>query len=273
MGFPETNTRSPVPLSVRVAAGLVLVAGLAPASPPAQGGPGWERGFERLSYGVSWGYLEVGRAIFQARRPGPGRVELLTESCVNGPLGHLYEGSDRLLAHSRFNGGAWHTEAFRAGGGRGAEREARQYRFAASGVVYIRDLVSGNTDYRAVPEGTLDVLTALYAIRSRPLEPGAGFTLPVLERGRPFRLHGAVTAGEPLDTVLGDDTATLRVDTYLKEAGSERRHRPLEVWFTADRRHLPVRLVADGPLGGITLDLRAVQTTRPSDPETGLACR
>ena len=254
-------------------AALGLTLGLCAAAPAVNATPGWGRGFERLSYHVTWGYVSAGEAILQARSPGPGRAEFLSETCANGAVDGLYEDRDRLLAHSRFDGWSWRTRAFRTARDKDAEWDGRQYRFTANGLVYIRDLANGNTDYLPVPKGTLDVLTALYAIRGRPLEPGASFTLPVLDRGETFRLHATVEAREHLDTVLGADTATIRVATFLREPGSGQRQRPLTVWFTADRRHLPVRLAAEAPIGSISLRLRGIRTEAPPDPRAGLSCR
>ena len=259
-----------VPIAARAAAGLALAAGFGLA--PAFAGSGWAGGFERLHYRVSWGFLTAGKAIIQARSPRPGTAELLTETCADGALDALYESRDRLLAHSRMDGDRWRTEAFRTARRGEDGRRVRQYRFSGDGVVHIRDLISGNTDYLPADAGTLDVLTALYAIRSRTLRPGRAFTLPVLDRGEPYRLHVRVGEPERRQTLLGGRTRTVRVHTYLEEEGTHRRKRPLRIWFTANARHLPVRLVAKAPVGRVTLDLIRIQHRPPPDPQAGLPC-
>jgi len=239
---------------------------------PAEAGPGWERGFERLTYRVSWGYLSIGKAIIQARSPAPGRAELLSELCANGAVDSMYEDRDRFLAHSRFDGSRWQTDAFRTARDKEVAWDGRQYRLTPNGVAYIRDLKTGKTDYRPVPPGTLDALSALYAIRSRELESGASFTLPVLDRGEPFRLHAHVEGRERLETAMGSATPAIRVATYLEDEATGHHQRPLRLWFTADRRHLPLRLEAEAPLGEISLELREVGTTPVADPLAGLTC-
>lgn len=257
-----------------VLAGLLLLAGLsAPAALAGHPERGWQGGFERLHYRVHWGYLTVGEAIIQARSPEPGRAELLSETCTDGLVDSLYEERDRILAHSRVNAGGWRTEAFRTALEKGAEDRTRQYRFSGKGVVYIRDLVSGNNDYLPVPAGTMDALTALNAVRASPLEPGSRLSLPVLDRGERFRLVVAVQGRERLDTMLGDATATIRIRTHLEEAAGGRHQRPMQVWLTADHRRIPVRLKAEAGLGRITLELQRIRTEVPANPRAGLECR
>lgn len=256
--------------------GLVLAAGLLTAAPPARAGHhglGWQGGFERMVYRVQWGYLTVGKAIIQARSPAPGQAEFLTETCTDGTVDALYEERDRLVAHSRYTPEGWRTEAFRAALEKNSKNQTRQYRFAGNGVVYIRDLISGNNDYRPVTPGTLDVLTALFAVRSRQdLEVGNRFSLPVLDRGQPFRLHVVVQGREHLSTGLGEQTTTVRLGTYLEEEGTGRHERPLQVWLTDDRHRVPVRVVADAPVASIRLELRKIRVRAPADPQIGLDC-
>ena len=264
---------SPLPT---LATGLMLSAGLLLSAAPVHAGHhgrGWQGGFERLHYRVSWGYLAVGEAIIQARSPDPGRAEFLTETCTNGAVDTLYEERDRLLAHSRFTANGWRTDAFRTALEKGDEDRTRQYRFAGNGVVYIRDLISGNNDYLPVPRGTLDVLTALYAIRAHPLAPGQRFSFPVLDRGERYRLHVAVQGQQRLDTVLDRRTRTTRIRTYLAEEGTGRHRRPLRVWLTRDRERIPVRVEAEASMGTIALELHEVRRAAPADPQAGLDCR
>lgn len=256
-----------------IIAGMALVAGLSLGPAQAATQWGWEGDFERLHYRVDWGYLTAGEAILQARSPEPGQAEFLTETCAAGALGSLYPNHDRLLAHSRFNGRGWWTKAFRTTRNGKQGKDAHQYRFTDGGVVHIRDLATGNTEYRPVPTRTMDILTALYAVRGRPLEPGQEIVLPVLDQGKPFRLHVRVVGRQRLETLLGSATPTLYVRTYLAEQGTERRLHPLKVWLTADRRQLPVRLVAEAAMGEVTLELTEIRHRPPADPQAGLACR
>ncbi|MFB6359569.1 MAG: DUF3108 domain-containing protein [Thiohalorhabdaceae bacterium] len=251
----------------------MLVAGFPGVTVASPSGRGWQGGFERLRYGVQWGYLTVGETILQARSPEAGRAELLSETCTDGAVNGLYQKRDRILAHSRITPSGFRTEAFRTARSRAPEQSGQQYRFSGNGVVYIRDLADGKRDYMPVAKGTLDILTALYAIRGSALEPESRFAIPVLDQGEQHRLKVAVKAKETLDTVLGEATPTFRVRTYLEEEGTGRRRRPMRLWLTAERRHLPVRLEADGPLGPITLELRRIRTTAPSNPQAGLECR
>ena len=86
-----------------------------------------------------------------------------------------------------------------------------------------------------------DVLSAIYFIRTQPLEVGKGFDIYIGDGGRVYTTPVKVLEKKRLKTVLG------RVDAFRVNAelfGPERliddEKGEFSIWFTADSRHIPV---------------------------------
>ena len=86
-----------------------------------------------------------------------------------------------------------------------------------------------------------DVLSAIYFIRTQPLEVGKGFDIYIGDGGRVYTTPVKVLEKKRLKTVLG------RVEAFRVNAelfGPERliddEKGEFSIWFTADSRHIPV---------------------------------
>jgi hypothetical protein len=103
-------------------------------------------------------------------------------------------------------------------------------------------------------EGTLDVAGATFALRNRTLEVGREYAYPVFTGSRSFLMKAKVEAKETLDTKLGkQEVYRLRVHTEF--SGKLQSKRDMLAWFTADARHLPVRIEAELVLGSLVAEL------------------
>ncbi|MGO9829998.1 MAG: DUF3108 domain-containing protein [Myxococcaceae bacterium] len=102
----------------------------------------------------------------------------------------------------------------------------------------------------AVEPGAVDVGGAIYALRSRALEPGMQFSLPVVTPSKQFVMHVVVESREQLQTPLGP-RSTVRVRLGTEFSGNLTQKRDFIIYFTDDETHLPVRLEADLALGSI----------------------
>lgn len=110
----------------------------------------------------------------------------------------------------------------------------------------------------ALAEGTLDVAGATFALRNRVLEVGQEYSYPVFTGSKTFMMRAKVEARETLDTKLGkQDVYRLRVSTDF--SGKLASKRDMVAWFTADARHLPVRIEAELALGSLVAELMEYQ--------------
>jgi hypothetical protein len=107
-----------------------------------------------------------------------------------------------------------------------------------------------------------DVLSMIYFLRTRNLEVGQSFEIPVIDSGRVFRLTVAVTERKRIKTVLGRVQA-LRVEPAI--FGPDRMIRSdgkLSIWITDDSRHLPVWAQLKLNLGTVDIKLKQVTNSQ-----------
>jgi len=103
-----------------------------------------------------------------------------------------------------------------------------------------------------------DVLSMIYFLRTRNLEVGKSFEIPVIDSGRMFRLTVAVMERKRINTVLGRVNA-VRVEPAI--FGQDRMIRSdgkLSIWITDDSRHLPVWAQVKLNLGTVDIKLKRV---------------
>lgn len=107
-----------------------------------------------------------------------------------------------------------------------------------------------------------DVLSMIYYLRTRKLEVGQTFEIPVVDSGRMYRLTVAVTERKRIKTVLGRVYA-VRVEPAL--FGADRMIRSngkLSIWITDDSRHLPVWAQVKINLGTVDIKLKRVSNSQ-----------
>ncbi|HSP80573.1 MAG TPA: DUF3108 domain-containing protein [Myxococcaceae bacterium] len=107
---------------------------------------------------------------------------------------------------------------------------------------------------RELLEGTLDLAGATFALRNRKLEPGQEHSFPIFTGSKQFILKATVEAKEVVETQMGKQEA-YRLRVYTDFSGKLKSKRDMNVWLTADERHLPVRLEAELVLGSLVAEL------------------
>jgi hypothetical protein len=105
-----------------------------------------------------------------------------------------------------------------------------------------------------VDPGASDIASALYLLRTRPLEPGTELTIPVLTPSKQFPLRAVVERRETLKTRLGD-RETVRVRLTTDFSGNLKAKSDLIVYFTDEPAHVPVRIEAELGLGTVVAEL------------------
>lgn len=110
-----------------------------------------------------------------------------------------------------------------------------------------------------------DVLSAIYFIRTQPLEVGKTFEVFIGDGGRVYTIPVKVTEKKLMKTVLGR-VDVLRVNAELfgperlidKEAGE------FSIWVTDDKRHVPVGGRVKTDYGTFDIKLKRVVTSPPA---------
>jgi len=106
-----------------------------------------------------------------------------------------------------------------------------------------------------IPANVLDVLSSLYYVRSLPLEVGKSFTLDVHSGDKTFPLLVKVNKLEKVKVKAGKYLC-YRVEPVLRERGIFiSKGKKLEVWLTADARHMPVLMRSEIFIGHVSAEL------------------
>jgi hypothetical protein len=108
----------------------------------------------------------------------------------------------------------------------------------------------------AIPARSLDLLAAVYALRSLAFAPGASTTMSVVDAGEVFGVKAQVAGREPVRTA-GGEVVAWRVEPRVLGADAEAAGaRQIAVWITDDARRVPVKMAADTAVGTFTFTLR-----------------
>jgi len=112
-------------------------------------------------------------------------------------------------------------------------------------------------------EPTQDLLAGLYRLRTMALEPGKAIMLSVSDSGLVYKIPVRVIRREVQKTVLGR-IQCIRVEPEVFGPGRLiEREGSMTIWFTADRRLIPVRSVANTPYGRIDIRLKSTANLAP----------
>src|SRR5271157_403064 len=115
-----------------------------------------------------------------------------------------------------------------------------------------------------IPSCVEDVVTSFYYLRRQPLEVGNTIELPVNDGSKTQRVIVEVQAREKVQTPMGTFDA-LRVEPKVFNGLLQRKGRML-IWFSADERHVPLRIKAMITLGSITGTLRSLTYQKQNAP-------
>jgi len=110
-----------------------------------------------------------------------------------------------------------------------------------------------------IPSNVLDVLSSLYYIRSMPLEVGKSFTIDVHSGDKTWPLLVNVKKLEKIKVKAGKFLC-YRVEPVLREPGIFiSKGKKMEVWMTADARHMPVLMRSEIFIGHVSAELVKMQ--------------
>ena len=122
-----------------------------------------------------------------------------------------------------------------------------------------------------IPPNVLDVLSSLYYIRTQSLEVGKSFTIDVHSGEKTWPLVVNVKKLEKVKVKAGKFVC-YRVEPILREPGIFiSKGKKLEVWLTADARHMPVLMRSEIFIGHVSAELVKMNVPAPKEDSTQLA--
>ena len=238
----------------------------APAAAPRPSGPEKSVPFrpgEMLTYDVSWSdYLTAGSATLTVRDKrasgGSTAYYLVAEgrpTTLMSKLYAVYYKADSLVdAYTLF---PQRGSVFSQENGRQRMKETRFDQARRSATFQVRT-ASTVTHDQLLPGPTHDGLSALTAMRTMTLAPGASASFAVSDSGHLYRVTATVGGKESLRTGLGAVSAW-KIVPAVRDAGGQVLGRAIAVWLSDDARRLPVRIQAQLPVGTFVLTLREVR--------------
>ena len=108
----------------------------------------------------------------------------------------------------------------------------------------------------AVPRPVYDPISVIYLIRTMDLSVGKSHEFTLVADGKLYNVHARVIRRETIQVPAGKFN-TVVVEPDMESGGIEREEK-LNIWYTDDARHLPVRIRTDVKFGAVTASLRAV---------------
>jgi len=110
-----------------------------------------------------------------------------------------------------------------------------------------------------------DVLSAIYFIRTQPLEVGKSFDVYIGDGGRVYTIPVKVLEKKRMKTVLGRvDAVRVKAELFGPGRLIDDEKGEFSIWFTADARHIPVGGRAKTDYGTFDIKLKRVITGAPA---------
>ena len=110
-----------------------------------------------------------------------------------------------------------------------------------------------------IPEDVLDVLAALYKVRSMELLPGGAVTISVNSAKKNYNMAIKVHKRETIK-IDGKKFSTVVIEPDMQDSGIFINKGTLKIWLTDDAGHIPVKMQSEISVGSITAELRQNQS-------------
>lgn len=237
------------PASLLAAALALTLASV--ATPAAALQPG-----EEIRMSVSYLHLPSGEGTISIGTPDNGAWPLVFQGQTGGLVG-LLDVRERLVSwwdpQSRL---PWGSTLSAVELGDRHDDESRFDRGALRATVTVNRKGKVRTREVDVPADALDVPSVFMYLRLQPLAVGERYTVPVLAGRDVFMLDAQVVRTERLDTEIGEvDALAVRVKTGFK--GKFDSKRDTWLWFSADERHVPLRISAEFAVGSLVASIKS----------------
>ena len=229
---------------------------------------GWAGDFpfkpgERLTYALRWGFIPAGEAVLEvqpmAEVEGKAAYHFVMTAKSNSFIDAFYKVRDRIDAYADAN--MQHSVLFTK-----KQREGNYKR----DVVISFDWAQNQAQYEnkgkkkdPIPllPGSFDPLSAFYYIRHVEMKPGVKISQAITD-GKKNVVGEVTVARRETIKVNGTSYDTLLLIPDLKHVGGvfkESEKAKMQIWVTADSRHIPVRLKSKVVVGSFVGELISLE--------------
>jgi hypothetical protein len=217
---------------------------------------------EELLFAIRWGAVTGGYSTLDVRDEAPvgnqGAYHIVSEAHSTGLVDAFYHVDDRNEAwlDKTWPRSLRYSKKIREGKYRVQEvveldQAGHQYRRRENRL----DKQTHEERKGAIPPNVLDVLSSLYYVRTLPLAVGQSYTLDVHSGDKTWPLVVKVKKRERVKVKAGKFDC-FRLEPLLREPGIFiSKGKKLEVWVTADARHIPVLMRSEIFIGHVSAEL------------------
>jgi len=206
---------------------------------------------EKLTFDIKYGFITAGGATIEVARlveyENRPCYQIVTRAYSNSFFSSFFKVEDRV--ESIMDATGLYSWRFEKNLREGNYSSDRMYTFDQRNhlVVYKGDTV-------ATEPYMQDALSAMFFVRTQPLEPGKSIYVDNFVDGRKSRLEVKVIERETI-TVDAGTFQCIVVEPVTKSAGVFKHDGRLKVWLTDDRLRLPVLMKSKVFVGSIAAEL------------------
>jgi hypothetical protein len=205
---------------------------------------------ETLDFTLSWLAISAGSAqmtVGPGNDPGKIRMTSIAESASGfSRIYRVRDELDSIVTRDNFS-----TVYFRK-----RLKEGKRNKDEITVVDPVRGIASRKGKDTPVPTPVFDPLSIIFYLRTLDLAVGRTYRLPVYADGKLYTLEAQVTGGERIETDFGTFDAFVVVPKSKVGGIFRDEDNKLTIWYSADGRHLPLRIRSEVKFGTITATLR-----------------
>lgn len=230
---------------------------------------------ERLTYSLRWGIVRAGTAVLEVHPMADfGGEEVYHFSLsirTSRFVDTFYKVRDRIDGFARRDLDGSVLYLLKKEEGRNL-RDVRVIYDNEAGLAQYSNFGDEQDPVEILP-ATLDPLSVLFAMRASPLKAGTEVQLPISDGRRASLGVGAVRKEERVRVPAGNFRAML-VEPDMQDVGGvfdKSGDSPMQIWFSADERRMPVRISSRVAVGSFHADLVEVEQLLPGEKGRDMA--
>jgi hypothetical protein len=213
---------------------------------------------EKLVFSVQYGLVTAGEATLEVRNlaaiGGRTSYRIVSDARTNDFFSKFFEVRDRYESYMDTT----NLYSLRY------EKHVREGKFKRDDIVDF-DQVAHRAVYKnrnvPIPPRTQDVLSAMYYVRTLPLEVGQSISLANHTDGKNYPLIIKVLRRERVKVDAGEFDCVV-VEPILRGPGVFTQQGRLSVWLTDDRRRLPVLMKSKVVIGSVAAVLKSYELAK-----------
>ncbi len=206
---------------------------------------------EKFTFDVNYGFINAGTASMEVAKmidfKGRQAYQIQTRALSNSFFSSIYRVEDEV--ESIIDADGMFSWSFQKKLREGNYRADKAYEFDQLGhqVIYGKDTIE-------IAPFAQDALSALYYVRTQPLEVGKSFFVDSFVDGKNYKMEVKILRKETIKVEAGSFDCVV-VEPITQAVGVFKHEGRLTVWLTDDRLKMPVLMKSKVLVGSISAEL------------------